>query len=308
MPLSRALASGSRIFAFFLLLDIYSWLFNKLLAYENIRNFNIDQIYEIAFSYYIHFYSYKGKFYKLWPGLLLVASFGIGFVASVIFSFPGLSKRDPDDLTLLWSFKWVLIFEILFLISAAKLKGKRDKLLTNDYSRHSKKYQLILAKRKWIKGVCNKTEVEYLDFIQYIRQLQDASRAPMRQETNWRQILMGYIYNSDAKTRITSYIIFFMSLASLLSIKDSSGLSELLPTFFDSSYQRFMIFIMVLSCVLFLIFIGSIYLIKFAVVAIDTWLSVAGSAKRNSYIFVDIFIEDMASMHRLPKLSIASEP
>lgn len=230
--------------------------------------------------------------------------FGIGFVVSVVLSFPELRKYGGNGLVFLWSLKWVLLFEILFLITTIELKSKRDKLLTNSYRKFSKKYQLTLAKRSWIKNACNKTEFEYLDFIQEIRQLQVASRASTRSGDSWIQTIISHIYSPDAKARITSYIIFFMSLVSLLAIKDSSGLSELMPTFFDRSYQSLMMHIMILSCFLFIIFIGFIYLIRFVVVAFDTWLSVATSAKKSTYKFVDIFVEDMASLHRLPKLNI----
>lgn len=225
----------------------------------------------------------------------------------MIYSFPEYKSNTANQLSLFLSLKWVLLFEFLFLTANSKLKSSRDKLLTTEYSKHSKKYQLVLAKRKWILDTCNKTEFEYLGFIQEIRQLQAAFTSSTRYGASWRQVLLNHIYSPDAKPRITSYIIFFMSLISLLAIRDSTGLSELLPTFFDRSYQNFIVFLFVLACVLFIIFIGFVYLVKFVVVSVDTWLAVARSDKRSSYRFVDIFIEDMASLHRLPKISVGKK-
>ena len=75
-----------------------------------------------------------------------------------------------------------------------------------------------------------------------------------------------------------------------------------MPTILDQSYQGLMTFIMVLSIALFVLFIGALQLIRFTASAIDTWLSVALSAKKSSYRFVDLFVADLASMHRLPRL------
>lgn len=262
----------------------------------------MDQIFEIAFRYYTQFYSYKGKFRKLWLWLFLSVIFGVGFVVSIVLSFPGMSQNISNGWSLFWSLKWILLFEILFLASHEKLKRERDELLTVGCAEHSTKLKLIRAKRKWIKQACNKSEFEYSDFIREIRHLKDAHKMSTQQNINLRETLLGSVYSSDAKPRITSYIIFSLSLVSLLAIKDSEGLSELIPTLIDHSYQGFVMFILVLSCVIFLLFIGAVYLIRFSISAIDTWLSVAISAKRSTYRFVDLFIADLASMHRLPSL------
>ena len=262
----------------------------------------MDQIFEIAFRYYTQFYSYKGKFRKLWLWLLLSATFGAGFVVSIVQSFPGMSQHISSSWLLFWNLKWVLLFEILFLASHEKLKRERDQLLTVGCAEHPTRLKLIRAKRKWIKNACNKSEFEYGDFIREIKQLRDAHKMATSQNVNWRESLLGSIYTSEAKPRITSYIIFSLSLVSLLAIKDSAGLSELMPTLFDHSYQGFLIFILVLSCVIFFLFIGAVSLIRFSISAIDTWISVAISAKRSTYRFVDLFMADLASMHRLPNL------
>lgn len=262
----------------------------------------MDQIFEIAFRYYTQFYSYKGKVQKLWLWLLLSAIFGVGFVVSIGLSFPGMSQHIPSGWSLFRSLKWVLLFEILFLASHEKLKRERDKLLTIGCAEHPTRLKLIRAKRKWIKNACNKSEFEYSDFIREIKHLREAHKMATAQNVNWRESLLGSIYTSEAKPRITSYIIFSLSLISLLSIKNSEGLSEVIPTLLDESYQGLVTFILVLSCVIFFLFIGAVYLLRFSISAIDTWFSVAISAKRSTYRFVDLFVADLAAMHRLPSL------
>lgn len=262
----------------------------------------MDQIFEIAFRYYTKFYSYKGKFSKLWLWLFLSTIFGIGFLVSIIFSFQDMSRPLLNSWALLWEIKWVLLFEVLFLGSHEILKNKRNQLLTTDCAAHRMELRLVRAKRRWIKQVCDKSEFEYSDFIREIRHLKEAHKISAQHNINWREIIASSLYNSDAKPRITSYFIFCLSLISLLTIKDSEGLSDLMPTILDQSYQGLMTFIMVLSIALFVLFIGALQLIRFTASAIDTWLSVALSAKKSSYRFVDLFVADLASMHRLPRL------
>jgi len=262
----------------------------------------MDQIFEISFRYYTQFYSYKHKFSKLWLWLSLSAIFSIGFLVSIIFIFPNMSRPLPSSQALLWDIKWVLLFEFLFLGSHEILKHKRDQLLTTGCAAHRMELRLVRAKRQWIKKVCNKSEFEYSEFIREIRHLKEAHKISAQHNINWREIIAGILYNSDAKPRITSYFIFCLSLISLLAIKDSEGLSELMPTLLDQSYQRLMVFIMVLACAIFVFFIGALQLIWFTASAVDTWFSVTLSAKKSTYRFVDLFVADLASMHRLPRL------
>lgn len=266
----------------------------------------MDQVYIIAFDYYIYFYSYKGKLKRLRPWFFLTSILGIGFILSIFLSYPEGGARLQSDGEMIYAFRYMVLFEALFLLSLTHLRNKRDSLVIGDYSKFPKHLQLVLAKRRWIRKVCNKTEVEYLEFAQELRQLRDFSKISFRQGRNWYDVLGHYIYNPEAKSRIMSLFIFLMSLVSLLLIKNSDGFGEVLPTYIDPSYRTGVVYVAVLCAFSFFALIGLYYFIQFVANIIGTWFAVFSSTKGSSYRFVDVFIEDMASMQRLPRIKITA--
>lgn len=262
----------------------------------------INQIYEISYSYYIHFYSYKGRIRNLWPWIVLTLVTGIGFIIFVAAGFLDLANTSPKGYQLYMEMKWMIIFEILFLISITKLQNRRTNLLTRNYESHSKAQRLALAKRDWIKSVTGKSEFEFLDLGREIRDLQDLKARYSREVGSWFKVFINCIYASEAKTRITSYLIFFMSIIALLSIRNSEGIQAVLSALDDSEYKKLLVLIAVISGFIFISWIGIIYFVQYLVSAVDTAFSIVTSSKRSSYRFVDTFSSDLIALHRQPRI------
>lgn len=266
----------------------------------------MNQIYEISFNYYVHFYSYKGKLSKLWPWMLITFTSAVLFVYLSLIGFNNLDSYKSRGLLFYWDMRWIFLSELVFLSTLFKMQSVRNSLLTNGYKNFSKKYQLIIAKRNWIKLNFNKSENEYFQLSKDIREMHDLHKKYARKIWTWGEFFSRYIYNPDANGRITSYFIFLMSLISLVTIKSIENLSSLLPTLTDSSYQKFVILLMIDSIFIFLILVGFLQLIKFIFTTIDTTISILTSSKRSSYKFVEVLIGDLITMHRLPKDSLGN--
>ncbi|EPJ47580.1 MAG: hypothetical protein OFPII_11680 [Osedax symbiont Rs1] len=186
----------------------------------------MNQIYEIAFSYYTVFYSYKGKFFDVWPWMMSSSLTGGGFIYFVWIGLPDLGKFNEEPMLFFFNMLYMVVFEGLFIFSFYKLKDTRDKLLTIEYQHYRKEMQLVLAKRNWILAKINKSEGEYLEFVKEIRDIQNLHKIYAGESENWLKFLFKSIYSSESKTRITSYLIFLFSLISLLTLKGIEDISQ----------------------------------------------------------------------------------
>lgn len=267
----------------------------------------MNQIYEIAFSYYIHFYSYKGKLKKLW--FLVLASFFMGgvFMYYTYIDMLNVGKLKPEGFKVFYEIWRTLLFEMLFLTCFFKLQGARDDLIVGQHSKINKlklRRKIVLAKRAWLKQNVQIDEYEYLKFAKEIRTVNELHESYSRQSGDVISIIIRFIYSSDAKTRITSYLIFLMSLFSLLLFKNIEGIQVFFEALIDPLYPQILIVIIIVACVLLVVLFGLMKFISFLVLWIIVVITVFISSKKSSYWFVEVLLCDLVTLYRLPKLNL----
>jgi|GEM_PF-4121392 len=262
----------------------------------------MNQIYEISFCYYVHFYSYKGKVSTLWPWIITT------FISSAVFIFLSVGfliniDRYKDlGLLLYWEMRFLFVSEISFLLLFYRVKIIRDKIVTEGYQNFSKKQQIIMAKRKWIKLNTDNDEKNYFQFAKDIKEIHELHKKYSSRIWSFSEFFSRYIYSPDSSSRITSYFIFLMSIVSILSIKSLDDVKLILPILEDSSYHGFLVILMIFMSFVFFIWIGFLYLVRFFLTALDTTISILTSSKRSSYRFVEVFVSDLIDMHRLSNI------
>jgi len=79
-------------------------------------------------------------------------------------------------------------------------------------------------------------------------------------------------------------------------------ISELLPIYTDLSYQKIIVSFFIISTFSFVIWLGLIRIIKFLFDIININFYVLISNKRGTYRFVEVFVGDLVTLHRLPKI------
>jgi len=266
----------------------------------------MDQIYEIAFKYYVNFYSYKGKFKELRWWMLLTIILGFLFSYTAVVDIKNMHSINAEGFELYWGIRWTVFYEIIFLLSFFILDGKRDEVSTRNFSNFSKNSKLVLAKRTWIKRVCDVDESGYLGFAEDIMKMKGVLHESCGNAGDDRFGFFRFIYSPESKGRITSYLIFIFSIFSLASLKDISGISEIFLAFNDDSYKKSILLLMVMGGAIFFIAMGILYFIKLISWGLDVaWLLFTGS-KKTSYRFVNVFVSDLIKLHRLPHLKAST--
>jgi len=262
----------------------------------------MNQIYEIAFKYYVDFYSYKGKLKNLWFWILLTVISGALFSYFAISDIMNLKSNTAKGLAFYFEMRWTFIFETIFLLLFCKLDDKKNDLAIKDTSGLPKKRKLALAKKQWINFTCDKIDNEFLGLAESIVKMKDIAIHSCEKSRNKNLGFFRFIYSNDSKARVTSYLIFIFSIFTLAALKDISSLSEVLLVFNNVAYQKFIILLMITALGFFFIAVGLIYFLRLLCIGIDTaWLVIIRS-KSGSYKFVDIFVSDLIKLHRLPNL------
>lgn len=266
----------------------------------------MDQIFEKSFTYYLAFYSYKGKFKKLWFWILLSIVSSVIFIYLTTNTILYVDLKSLGGFTFYWELKWVIISELFFILSLDLLRSNRNKIITKDHEQYKKPLRLTMAKRDWIEKSYNKKATDYLTLADQIMKMQSILKKSNLHNKTENFSFMRYVYSPESKARITSYFIFMLSIIFLIVLKDAEGLSETLPNIYDSSFQKLILTIAILSIMFFFILIGIVYFLRVVILIILTWWAVI-KTKKDSYIFVDIFVRDLIKLQRLPKLKISNK-
>lgn len=267
----------------------------------------MDQLYEITFSYYLYFFSLRGRLRELKFQIFLITISGLLFIYCLYDYITPINNITFNGMITIWDMKLIFVAEAAFLLSLDTLKEKRTSLVTHELSAYTKKNQIIMAKRKWIKDNCDITHEEYFNFVEKIIELNNYNKEFSRNTKPDEKKLIDYIYSSDSKARITSYIIFMLSMIFILSAKDISSLSEILPYLEDNSYINFIKKLMILATLLFIISIGVIQFTRLLITTLDAGLSRIIKIRKGTDRFINIFILDLIKMHRLPAIKLQTK-
>lgn len=271
----------------------------------------MNQIRINAFEYYKHFYSFIGKGPAIHLNLILTTLFGIFFILSIPICFWYFYGKS----FVFYQIIPIGVFEILFIISFAKLTKKRDELIL-DIDKPCTREDLDRAKRKWLSNNLGIKPQKYLEFSKTILSLMSMESFSRSKTEAIPNGIYRHIYSHESKARITSYLVLLLSLLGLISLKDIDGWQTIYSLFDNDEYvESFFLLISIIS-ILYLIAIGVSIFIRFLGNLGYMFMLLMIDSKQESNIFLHYFLKDIVRMYRLPYLksnsgmneTLSSEP
>lgn len=260
----------------------------------------MEQIYVISFNYYKKFYSYRHSSSELKSLKITVFVYCLLFVFSVVSFVPVVVFFDTSHKVFLsYVLLFVMfVFEVAFLFYHSRLKDKRDSFVSKKYQGSPRR--IDLAKREWIKRECGKSANEYLDFAEMICKLFDAHKKSKRNESEYSRIFLSSIYNSDAKARITAYIIAVFSIIVFFLDKETAGLQSSFDALSNESLWMLLLYLLILLFYLHCIVMALVLFVRHLLPIYKSWNALRKGIKKNTDQFVHVLVADLIRLHRLP--------
>lgn len=274
----------------------------------------MDQLYTISNQYFKDFYSYKRFIRPLFFNLVLTC-IAFFFFFWCMFSYLGVPYYWESAYTVTERYCLLIYTEVVAILSWLRLQKLKDDLTINSVSRMlclKGSYNLNTVKRQWLIRTFHASETSFYELAQRFNNLLESkSKYKSEVKLNWNDI-PNIFYHQDAKPRILALFLAFCSILGALSIKESSGISEVYARYYTIGWLDILYSLLIYSAAAILLLTGLKFAFHFLIILFSLVLAlIEGKNAKNEdiakYLIRDLYKYSKVEVGRVnPNLNCPS--